>query len=480
MARAEEISRIARPIFIGLLVGCVYSWLTIATTTDARLLTNSASSPLPIIGTEIPIAGFYWVAPILLLGVYLYLHLYLQRLWTGLSELPAVFPDGRPLDKRVYPWLMGGLVRGHFKGLKDDRTLLTRVENWTTIALAWLIVPTTVLLFWGRYLPRHDWFGTSLQISVLWLAIAVAVIFYRRMRAKLRGLTRRETGPAPVWEGAVYLSPLKSIFVLSLILVAIGSVVVSCGAIEGKVERNLAGIVGRWNDPATWVPYAFNSVGYRTYADVALRDVSTKPTGWTGLSARDKNKLDKSLLEKARAELAQVKGAQLRAADLRYANATNAFLSKADLNDADLRGARLGHAALRETQLKNADLRGAYLVNADLRDADLQGAKLQRAHLARARLRGANLQETSLQGANLESADLRGAVLWRADLRGVRFGTVFSRLPNTNLSGANLGASLNLTKRQLHKACGDHETKLPPEFKGYKIQPCKKSENIPK
>ncbi len=79
LARAEEISRIARPIFIGLLAGCFYSWLTIATTTDARLLTNSASSPLPIIGTEIPIAGFYWVTPILLLGVYVYLHLYLQR-----------------------------------------------------------------------------------------------------------------------------------------------------------------------------------------------------------------------------------------------------------------------------------------------------------------------------------------------------------------------------------------------------------------
>jgi hypothetical protein len=49
----------------------VYSWLTIATTTDVRLVTNSASSPLPIIGTEIPVVGFYW-APALLLAMYLY------------------------------------------------------------------------------------------------------------------------------------------------------------------------------------------------------------------------------------------------------------------------------------------------------------------------------------------------------------------------------------------------------------------------
>jgi len=55
----KETSQNARKIFFAMLLGCVYSWLTIATTTDVRLLTNTASSPLPIIGTEIPIAGFY-------------------------------------------------------------------------------------------------------------------------------------------------------------------------------------------------------------------------------------------------------------------------------------------------------------------------------------------------------------------------------------------------------------------------------------
>ena len=56
LAHVEETSKNARKIFLAMLLGCVYSWLTIATTTDARLLTNSASSPLPIIQTEVPIA----------------------------------------------------------------------------------------------------------------------------------------------------------------------------------------------------------------------------------------------------------------------------------------------------------------------------------------------------------------------------------------------------------------------------------------
>ena len=76
-----------------MLLGCVYAWLTIATTTDARLLTNSASSPLPIIQTEIPIALFYLAAPLLLVSFYVYLHLYLQSMWRGLATLPARFPS---------------------------------------------------------------------------------------------------------------------------------------------------------------------------------------------------------------------------------------------------------------------------------------------------------------------------------------------------------------------------------------------------
>lgn len=97
----EETSKDARKIFLSMLLGCTYSWLSIATTTDVRLLTNSTSSPLPIIGTEIPIAYFYWAAPFILVALYVYLHFYLQMLREGLAGLPAIFPDGKRLDQRV-------------------------------------------------------------------------------------------------------------------------------------------------------------------------------------------------------------------------------------------------------------------------------------------------------------------------------------------------------------------------------------------
>lgn len=97
------ISQNARKTFFALIAAALYSWLTIATTTDAELITDTASSSLPIIGTEIPLAGFYLMAPLILLAVYFYFHLYLQRLWRGLSTLPARFPDGRRWTRRPTP-----------------------------------------------------------------------------------------------------------------------------------------------------------------------------------------------------------------------------------------------------------------------------------------------------------------------------------------------------------------------------------------
>jgi hypothetical protein len=199
--------------------------------------------------------------------------------------------------------------------------------------------------------------------------------------------------------------------------VGLGAVfaLVSLGAIEGDVRRGPTRIVV--GGIATWVPYAFDRVGYRTYANLREANVSTKPAAWTGLAGRrpeEPEKLDKTLVEGARAELAQVKGAPLPGADLRHADAVRAFLVKADLFHANLQGA-------------------------DLRSANLQGADL----------RGANLEGARLFHANLQGADLRGAHLTDAE---------------------------SLTPEQLDEACGDQGTELPKKLAGYQIKECPKLE----
>src|SRR5262245_19293778 len=183
----EEESKNARGLFFTTLLACVYGWLTIASTTDVLLLTNSASSPLPIIGASIPIVSFYVVGPLILLLLYIYLHLHLQRLWERLAELPAVFPDGRSLGKRAYPWLLTGLVYSYNSYLKERRPPLSRLQAATSLLVGWWLMPITIVLFWARYLRRHDWIGTSLHIVVLVAAIAAGVMLYRLAASTLRG-----------------------------------------------------------------------------------------------------------------------------------------------------------------------------------------------------------------------------------------------------------------------------------------------------
>ncbi len=417
LATVEEASKNTRRIFLAMLLGCAYSVLTIFSTTDARLLTNSASSPLPIIQTPIPIAGFYGVAPAILLAIYLYFHLYLQRLWEGLATLPAIFPDGRPLDQRAYPWLVNGLVRAHFKLLRDDRPPLSRLQTGISVLLVWWIVPATLLLFWGRYLPRHDWIVTGLHIVFLVVSIGAGIVLNRLAAGTLRGEN---------WQPLPWKTAWKDVttYRRSAVVLAIGATfyLLSLGAIAG---------VDPYRDKSTgvrtWVPRAFELIGYSPFADLGGADVSTKPTIWTG------------------DEIALVKGAKLRYKDLRYANADSAFLVKADLRDADLQGAFLLAADLRKAVLREANLRKAALVGTNLRMADLEKAVLYRANLALAHLQGADLQEVDLQEANLLSADLRGANLMRANVRG-------AVLERADLTGANMWGVEGLTAPQVKAA----------------------------
>ena len=353
LQHVEETSKNARKIFFGLLLGCAYSWLTVATTTDAELLPSSATTPLPIIQTEIPIAGFYWAAPIILFAAYIYLHLYLQRLWVGLASLPARFPDGLPLDRKAYPWLLNGLVRQHFPRLGGSRTVLSRLENWISIFLAWWLVPLTLVVFWGRYLPRHDWSGTTFQLVLLAVSVLAATMLRRNTIRTLEG-------------GFWRLAPTTQLATALAALVA--SALISVGAIEGEPRHEIDLHIGSpvIAGPQTWVPYTFERFGYRTFGDLREADVSTKPQNWRGDSK----------------DLPLVKGATLKRRNLRYANAEHAFLARADF--------------------RFANLERAVLTGANLEGADFRFAHLQAVHLARA----------NLQRANFLAANLRGPISW--------------------------------------------------------------------
>jgi uncharacterized protein YjbI with pentapeptide repeats len=423
----EEEAKNARTLFFTTLLSCVYGWLTIAGTSDVLLLTNSASSPLPIIGASIPIVSFYVVGPLILLLLYVYLQLHLQRLWERLAELPALFPDGRSLGTCAYPWLLTGLVYSYSPYLKERRPPLSRLQSAVSIGIAWWLVPLTIAMFWLRYLRRHDWMGTTLHIVVLVAAIAAAVMFYRLAVSTLRG-QRRNHPPAEYrfFQVATYLRALW----IALLAAAIS--IVSLGAIEGvppeyelsEGEQSLIQADAKATDLRRWVPQLLQVFGIKSFADLREVDVSAKLPNWKGQQEDEIN---------------SIKRGRLRGANLRFADATRAFLVGADLSRANLQGIYLFQANLRRADLAWADLKESFAY-----EADLQGANLQNVDLRGADLSGANLSGANLKGARLDQANLEN-----------------SNLNKTNLSGTSLTTVKGLTAQQLATAVTDNTTQMP-------------------
>jgi hypothetical protein len=141
--------------------------LTISSTTDGQLITNYGTTKLPIIGTQVPILGFYCFMPMILLAFFLYFHLYLQRLWEALATLPAYFPDGRRLDEKSHPWLLTDLARSHFPRLQEKSVALSFAQSSLSILLAYWVVPITLVAIWFRLLPLHYWNLITFHILVL-------------------------------------------------------------------------------------------------------------------------------------------------------------------------------------------------------------------------------------------------------------------------------------------------------------------------
>ena len=451
MGNVTEASKTTQNLFASILLVCSYTWLTIASTTDPQLLNNAAppASRLPILGTDIPLVRFYLVAPLLLVCLYVYFHLCLQRLWEELADLPAIFPDGRPLDKKAYPWLMNVVVRAHLPRLSGDRSNLSRWQARMSILLGWGLVPMTILILWLRYLRGHDAVGTAAHVVMLAASVATGVGFLSLAATTLKGSEKRPFLWRQAWGDARARSFGAGVAALVLFST------LSYGAIAGvnpdASDRAIAvnGPVSPFS-PRRFVPPLLGYVGISTFAQLDDVNLSTKPANW--VSHGIGNDLD------------AVKGADLTERNLRHASAYNVFLVNAYMMDVDARGADFRESDLRKCDFRRADLRGtnfrsANLEGADLRYTDMTQAKLTDAQLGKAKLKEAKLTDAQLRDAHAANADFTRADLRRADLSG-------ADLKGADLSGADLREVVGLTQGQVDVAIHDAETRLPAGLRG--------------
>jgi uncharacterized protein YjbI with pentapeptide repeats len=428
--RITDLIKNCKHLQITIILACLYSWLTIATTTDARLLTNSISSPLPIIQTEIPIASFFLVTPFLLLCLYFWFHVSLQECWRSLSQLPAFFPDGKSLDEKVYPWIIEGLLRENFSLLKVKTQSFTWLKVKIFKILAWYLVPITIFLFWERYLSSREKYGTILLSGLFLCTMLFGVYSYR-----LAISTLNHNPPAFFFNWKIYI-PFKTSFGSISILIIF--VVTTSFMAFGERPIGLLYLV-------------------KNYAILVEEDVSIKPENWDGK------------------ETSLVKGANLAGKDLQNALAQKAFFVQADLRQANLRGAKIAGANFQNANLSGANLekvdagwgennkvffktevliRGIINLNKiiESNSGNLDNANVEKtirnildgnydlgANFHKANLSSANLQESVLVFSNFQDADLSSAKIFKGDLRFSIF--TRSRLQHANLEEALLSGS---------------------------------------
>jgi uncharacterized protein YjbI with pentapeptide repeats len=405
----------------------ILTWLRIFTTRDAQLLKNAPAIPFFGLQADVPFVAFYLFGPVVILCAYVWFHLYLQRVWDGAAQLPAIFPDGRNLDSCL-PWFARWSARMHFKWLRGTRSPLAFLEAGIAMFLLYWVAPVTALLFWGRYLTLEDLRGTTVHVVLVAGAIAAATNFPRMVGKAFRADSLRPTSAlATASPGTKRLRIIIPLGIGALLFLF------SFGTINGAPHGR-----GRTSETANSGVEAFAAdilwaAGYNPYAEVTETDVSTKPATWTG---RDE-------------EVAQVKGASLNGLQLRYIQAYGAFFAKARLWKADLRNANLAEADLREANLRGADLRFAVLDRAKLARASLQEADLRNANLDRSDLQGANLTSAVVSDATLLDSTLDTANLYKTDLRNASLQR--ASLKQADLREANL-ESANLTMANLQEA----------------------------
>lgn len=326
---AKDLSQNCSKVFITLILAVVYTFLTIAMTKDSQLITDTGTAKLPVISTEIPIGYFYIVTPVLLLALFVYFHIYLQRLWEALAGLPAIFPDGRRLDEKTPAWLMNDLVRKYFPKLRNPVLPLSRLQYRLSILLGYVLIPFVLIAIWSECLRIESWRFTATHIFTITVVTAIGTYCYTLLRRTLNqskyGLRIRQARWRRLLPAALIGFATATVFsILSFLALEVARV-------RGDSSLDFVYLLG-----------------IHPFLDVSNMDISSKPTSWTDLEL------------KRDTEFPLVKGAKLSQVRLKRIGADWTFLAKASFEGVELSYGSFLSTDLRQTQLEYCSARAAF------------------------------------------------------------------------------------------------------------------------
>jgi uncharacterized protein YjbI with pentapeptide repeats len=384
LRRHGQVSETIRRTMLVLLGFSLFCWLT-AGSPDLPLIVGEPTIEVPFADVPVSFPAFLIVAPLGLVVLLVYLHIF----------------EAERLRLEVQ---LGNMVGDRLPTLFN---LSHPAARFLTAFIFYWVVPLTLgAVTWKAWTRPVEWGLPMLAVTAI-VTVALSYVQGSRASGRVRHLA---------------LALLYIGLYIGLAVVAVA--VVTRIPQEADVPERRARVVESWHQEVV-----------RQLA----RGMLARPVDLTGVD------LSGTWLYRARLQNAVLSQARLTEAILTEADLRNAWLVRADLRDADLQGANLSEAWLSRSDLRGADLRGAdlqganggepNLFGADLRGADLRGISLLVPDLREADLREANLEKGYLGGADLRKADLRGAILEKAELRE-------ADLRAAKLEGANLRAAV--------------------------------------
>jgi hypothetical protein len=373
-------------LYIGALIYCA---LTVVSISDERLVLDQAVQ-LPLINLEVSCTGFFILAPLVLIFLFVYLQLYIARAKGLIVQLKA---SVHKLEKRrLYPWLL------NIAESPDPNPI-----GWIQKAIAklslWWLLPMVLVLFAIVFIKKHDPVLSYVISGLPLVGIGLVLWFHSLLHGQEYSLEETDEAAhknSKLLHWLLLVIPAASLFLFELFLLFYLVPVANSGKPPGRL----------WS---------------RTCVNLSFRNLVTQP----------KDEDSKSLYW----------------IDLRDAHLEGARLSSAILKRANLSGAYLNYAVLDSANLEAANLEGAHLEGANLSKANLQGTILDRASLSGTILKKAHLQNASLSSAQAENADFSGA-----DMRCVTATSANwknAKLASSNLMQAYFVPADNLTSEQL-------------------------------
>jgi uncharacterized protein YjbI with pentapeptide repeats len=469
----NDASSRAAALWLSFLTFMVYLTLTVGAVTHEALLKQTPIK-LPVLNVELPVVGFFWIAPIFFILFHFYLFLQLLILVrkvasynTHLNDLIATEKEREEYRRRLDTFLIVQFL----SGTSEEREGITGKLLRSISVITLVVAPILMLLqFQLTFLPYHDAWVTWVHRFAVLVDIRLAWVFWFAIRSgdgkilfpelqirwgdllkrglffgTLRTFWARMIGGFRDGYAHHRLGSVSSIVVLffSFFVFAYG---------EEPVSRLVQIPVPHIsNDELEWevVPVA----------EVALHGpinmVQGRPRVWFSnvLVVPNKKIVTDEDVEKDFPSISlrgrNLSGAVLIGSDLRRADFTGANLNEARLDGAILTHAKFGCASPYNvktkanwpgdecTWLQRANLSEAHLDAADLSRARMHGAILIGAWLQTAKMSGTQLERAMLSDAQLQGADLEGANLKYAFLDGASL--IGAKLTNTRIQGVLLG-----------------------------------------